>query len=375
MKKIISFIVALSIVFSSFCLVAADEQKLPFSASIEYDGKRAIVTISTTAFETIDIGVISTAECSKIKYSNDFVMDVKCGIDITYADALNKRATDNAGNVFAVVQGVGYKFIDDNVSAPIPYEGPAYEFVYDNVEEGTVFTVVANTVKAIEKDGSVWNATNIEELTAEVSQVSANISYNGSRAVITISTTEFKEIDVAVISDIECSKVSRTNDFMSNVILEGDIVFSDVMNKKAVDDLGNAYAIATGAGYLYSGGEDALIPYEGSTYEFVYENVEEGTVFTVVSDTAKAIEKSGDVKSSTKICDLIAEAPPIVIGDVNMDGVIDALDALEILKYSAKLINLEGRALIAADVNKDGKITSADALAVLKHVAALEKIV
>lgn len=87
----------------------------------------------------------------------------------------------------------------------------------------------------------------------------------------------------------------------------------------------------------------------------------------VVAESAITLNKSA-----------VEETPApskILIGDVNMDEIIDAKDALDILKHAAKLAILEGDALTAADADKDGNITSADALAVLKHAAGIEKLV
>ncbi|MEG0457143.1 MAG: dockerin type I repeat-containing protein, partial [Oscillospiraceae bacterium] len=58
-------------------------------------------------------------------------------------------------------------------------------------------------------------------------------------------------------------------------------------------------------------------------------------------------------------------------GDINNDGKINTLDALNILKHIAKLDILSGTKLQAADFNIDGNVNSLDALAILKKVAKL----
>lgn len=63
------------------------------------------------------------------------------------------------------------------------------------------------------------------------------------------------------------------------------------------------------------------------------------------------------------------EEPALLMGDVNGDTSIDAQDALEILKYSAKMITLTDEAKERGDVNKDTIIDATDALRVLKFVA------
>ena len=58
--------------------------------------------------------------------------------------------------------------------------------------------------------------------------------------------------------------------------------------------------------------------------------------------------------------------PEILIGDVNGDGMVNAADAVLIMRHALSLELLEGDALIAADYNGDGSITTVDALTVLR---------
>lgn len=62
----------------------------------------------------------------------------------------------------------------------------------------------------------------------------------------------------------------------------------------------------------------------------------------------------------------------IEIGDVNGDGTVDSLDAVEILKYDAGIKDLTPEQKSVADYNKDGSIDSLDAVKILKHDAGLE---
>lgn len=60
-------------------------------------------------------------------------------------------------------------------------------------------------------------------------------------------------------------------------------------------------------------------------------------------------------------------------GDVNRDQLIDAKDALEILKYSADLIELTYENIRIGDFDSNGKATTRDALTLLKYVAGLSE--
>ncbi len=58
-------------------------------------------------------------------------------------------------------------------------------------------------------------------------------------------------------------------------------------------------------------------------------------------------------------------------GDVNDDGVVNSVDALMILRYTAALQTLTGDSLTYADVNSDGEVNSVDALIALRLSAGL----
>ncbi len=67
---------------------------------------------------------------------------------------------------------------------------------------------------------------------------------------------------------------------------------------------------------------------------------------------------------------LIATAAGIK-GDVNGDSVPDSLDAAQVLRYSALLLELDDDALAQGDVNNDNKVDSLDAAMILKYDAEL----
>lgn len=58
-------------------------------------------------------------------------------------------------------------------------------------------------------------------------------------------------------------------------------------------------------------------------------------------------------------------------GDVNRDLTIDVNDALEILKYSADIIDLSYANIRIGDFDSNGESTTRDALTLLKYLAGL----
>lgn len=63
--------------------------------------------------------------------------------------------------------------------------------------------------------------------------------------------------------------------------------------------------------------------------------------------------------------------PDIKIGDVNLDGEINAGDAVLVLRYAVDLAQLDDTQKIAADVNRDGSINAGDAVIILRYTVGL----
>ena len=61
----------------------------------------------------------------------------------------------------------------------------------------------------------------------------------------------------------------------------------------------------------------------------------------------------------------------LVEGDVNMDGIVNNLDAVIVLKYDAGIIDLIDNEFSVADVNGDSNINNLDATLILKYDAGI----
>lgn len=89
----------------------------------------------------------------------------------------------------------------------------------------------------------------------------------------------------------------------------------------------------------------------------------EGTYNVYISTTDKALDKVASFKYGTK--------PPYTLGDANLDDEIDVNDAVHILRYAARLIELNETELKAADANGDGVVDVNDAVMILRYLAKL----
>jgi len=84
------------------------------------------------------------------------------------------------------------------------------------------------------------------------------------------------------------------------------------------------------------------------------------------SDVVKIYNNSNTVRNEYKIC---------IIGDINGDGSVNALDLLRVQRHLLGAAALESDYSIAADVNVDGNINALDLLRIQKDILGIEKIV
>ncbi len=99
----------------------------------------------------------------------------------------------------------------------------------------------------------------------------------------------------------------------------------------------------------------------------------EGEWETVKEPTAQEAGKK--VKKCTVCGDVLAEEEikKLVLGDVDGDGKIMAVDARKVLQYCANLIELDEVQLNTGDVNEDGVVDLTDARWILQYMANLRE--
>lgn len=82
----------------------------------------------------------------------------------------------------------------------------------------------------------------------------------------------------------------------------------------------------------------------------------------------KVTDSEGNVSVEKKNFAVGTATPEYSIGDVNLDGNVNILDATEIQKHSVELISLNETQLKLADVNHDGKVDILDATEIQKII-------
>ncbi len=135
---------------------------------------------------------------------------------------------------------------------------------------------------------------------------------------------------------------------------------------------GNNYSLKTSAGKVYN------IYATKAAYDAAQE--EKPTTTTTTSSTSSTVPGTTATTSSTTVTTSSSSSstsssstqePTYNMGDVNYDGTADALDALEILKNVADMVNLTSEQLHIGDVERDGRADALDALKILKYVAGM----
>ena len=84
------------------------------------------------------------------------------------------------------------------------------------------------------------------------------------------------------------------------------------------------------------------------------------TAFAVGKTNAEDAEQTLDTASSD-----------FILGDVDMDGMVSARDAVQVQRYLAGIIDFDDIQKTRADTNGDGKINIFDATRIQKYVAGV----
>jgi lactocepin len=88
-----------------------------------------------------------------------------------------------------------------------------------------------------------------------------------------------------------------------------------------------------------------------------------------VGSRDKVWVKLGDYAGNTAVIEV--ERDPFLRGDCNLNGIVDAADALLALRYSLDLASLSELGLLAGDVDGNGIVDAADALIIMRYVLEL----
>lgn len=118
---------------------------------------------------------------------------------------------------------------------------------------------------------------------------------------------------------------------------------------------------------------DSAVPTEGNIQYIDQTSVEAGKVtFTLKPKALTEGTYNVYISTTDKVASFkYGTKPPYTKGDANLDDEIDVNDAVHILRYAARLIDLSETELKAADANGDGVVDVNDAVMILRYLAKL----
>ncbi len=105
--------------------------------------------------------------------------------------------------------------------------------------------------------------------------------------------------------------------------------------------------------------------------ELYVRQVEGFTIYGYAGSAAETYAESNGFTFVEITDDVAGDVTDALFGDVNLDGDIDYLDAMTVLRADAELIELTDDQLSVADVNGDGSVDSLDAILILRYDAGL----
>lgn len=141
-----------------------------------------------------------------------------------------------------------------------------------------------------------------------------------------------------------------------------------------ISDTGNQNLVFALKGDTAALGTNTTIPTENNIV-YIDQKAADGSAVTfsiypsaLESGVTYGIYVVGTSTSYTKVASFSYYAP-YLLGDVNSDGEVQAVDALRVLRFLADQVELSSTEKLAADVNHDTKIEAVDALRILRYVA------
>ena len=297
------------------------EEQLPYDYQcVELDDVKEVITKHSGAFKY----ALEPEDWLRIEYDEDEVFELS---------DVNTEVSSITANVDKLYMSEGEIY---QLAATIsPGHALNKNVIYSSDNENVV---TVNDAGMLECNG-VGNAT--VTITSEDKNASDEVTIIGCIPVKRISVKPKKSTlvlgDDTVKFDVSVSPDDATFK---------EVIFKSMDTSVAVVDE-NGVVTPTGVG----------------TTSIKIESIQDSTVSAYCSIT---VEERNDEQPTESI------KPEYLSGDVNIDGVVNAADALLVLKHAAKIQIIEDTDIISiADMNADGAVDAQDALIILKIAAKL----
>ncbi len=244
------------------------------------------------------------------------------------------------------------------VSETVPVT--SFEMNFDNarINKGDVRQILITRTPSYATDRSLKFSSSNPNV-AEVLPSGLIVAKDIGTAEITVQagTAPAKEVSVEVYQQMESIKLdagSKSIQAGETFQLTATIQPENTTNPKLVWKSSNERVVTVSADGLVT----AVAP---GTAQITCSAEENSKISATCRVTVKKASGGEDDPTDT----------PLVMGDINQNGIVNAEDALEVLRHAAKLIELKDDALKAADMNGDGSVNAGDALLILQTAAQL----
>ncbi len=189
----------------------------------------------------------------------------------------------------------------------------------------------------------------------------------------TETDTEDTETDTSTETDTE----TDTDTF--DIIIYGDFLLTPldddtlkIIKYKGTDtfvelptDI-NGQIISSIGENIFTDNSDVVAVMIPSTVTDIDKNAFSGTDITIYGESGSYAE---EYANENGIPFVSTSVEYVLIGDASLDGNVNSIDALMILRCNANLTTLTDKQTFAADVSGDGAVNSLDALAILRYNA------
>lgn len=229
-----------------------------------------------------------------------------------------------------------------------------------DIERGKIFQLEAKIYPNNAADNSVtWKSS--DESVAYVNDAGTVKGVSSGKAIITATSADGKLKTEAEITVQVAPEKITLSDKSKTIYMDDGIQLGYTINPEDADFTEVTWN-SSNTSIVKVDENGKLTPVSAGKATITVSSTYDSNVFAKCTITVK----EGNNPNPT--------AEPCKLGDANNDGIIDAKDALLVLKSAAKLVTMDGNRVKAADVNNDGNVDASDALQILKVAAKLMEL-
>lgn len=369
MKKIISLIMTLVILFSCEATVSATgtEDTINYSTENSYQiivNVTKKTTFTTQSFPEVECSDVLVASMEKTTEGYQYTLIIVYDENIDVAAEKEKIASNTL-----VISVSDNQYIDVFSTMKLSEEtlclkvGESKDItikelnlVNENIVYGLIMTL----------DTAVYDMTNLETDMFSDYDVQEVLTFEEAIEEYGYDVAEYSEIGNGCVG-IVCNGNKEECVEAVDKLLEAGVVESAMICQIA-QLLGGA---PPSEEWTIKDETIAGITLSGGVADEILSDVLKNQTATITGKKSGAtklkVYRCDNCMSVTTECEINVYLP----GDTNLDNKANAEDALDILKVVANMTELEDLSTVAADINEDGNINAEDALEVLKVVAGL----